>query len=82
MSRVYRKKSIPFLAEKMKYKQATNETLAEASGVSEHTIQKARRGEAVLFMLADCIIQALDEGIFRYKKRGPKNGVRRNKCHL
>jgi hypothetical protein len=66
---------IPELDRLMREAQATNEMLAEASGVACRTIDRARaHGDAIRPHLADCVLEALRTRKFEYKKRGPKHG--------
>lgn len=68
--------TLPLLDVAMRLKQATNIALAEASGVSDRTIGKARLKQPIKAHLAECICQALHERDFAYQKRGPKPGTR------
>jgi hypothetical protein len=70
--RVYRKRLIPNLDERMRSKEATNESLAAVSGVSHRTVNRARLQHPIQVSLADWIEEALDTKSFHYSKRGPK----------
>ena len=58
---VYQTKRLPLLDVTMRMKRASNVQLSEASGVSDRTIQKARKGGPILKHLAECIEQALHD---------------------
>lgn len=63
------------LDEMMRKAGASNEALAESSGVNMHSIAVTRcRGRAMQEHNAKAVLQALDERKFAYKKRGPKGG--------
>jgi len=64
---------IPWLDSRMKEAQASNEALAEASGVCMRSIAICRHtGRRMEESCALAVEQALNERTFAYKKRGPK----------
>lgn len=67
-------RTIPGLMERMAEKQATDKDLARRAGVHPTTVQKARRGQAVRSLLADCIDEALNRFSFGYPRRYKKHG--------
>lgn len=67
----------PGLDKLMRAKQATNEALAERSGVSVRTINYIRLGKPVQPKFIEYIKDTLEKYEFKYKKTGPKAGIRR-----
>lgn len=60
------------LDELMRQKQASNEDLAEQSGLSTSTIARARLGHLIKDYSAELIFETLETREFAYKKSGPK----------
>jgi hypothetical protein len=48
---------------------ATNITLGERAGVADTTVSHARNRQPMGIFTAACILQALDQGGYEYKKR-------------
>jgi hypothetical protein len=69
--------TLPLLDVTMRLCRASNEALAEASGVSCRTIGSARKKKPIRKFLADTISQTLYEQSFEYQKVGPKSGHRK-----
>ena len=69
-SRTERIQTMPDLDKLMRQAQATNETLAAASGFAQYTVARARGGEKVFAGTAEVLYQTLREKTFNYKKRG------------
>lgn len=69
---VYKKAKIRNLAQRMRAKGATNETLAQKAGVGVRTVARARSDEAIQIHLTRCISQALRENKFKRDPRGAR----------
>ena len=74
-SRTERIQTMPDLDKLMRQAQATNETLAAASGVAQYTVARARGGEKVFAGTAENLYQTLNERTFSYKRRGRASHV-------
>ena len=68
---------IPCLDPLMQQAQATNESLANAAGVSRGTVYNARHGRAVFVANGLAILQAIKTVQFAYKSKAGLNRLRR-----
>lgn len=75
MPKVFKKKLVPKLKERMAEIGATNESLSRASGVGMSTIVRAKTGP-ILENLADWITQALWELKFKKDAKGASDAAR------
>lgn len=65
--RIHEKVYLPCLKDKMKLVGATNATLADESGISHNTIQRAKNGESIRTVIALTIYEALNTRRFKNK---------------
>ena len=57
-------------------KKASRSALSKASGLCESAIHRAMNGETIRVSTAELITQTLQERVFHYKSRGPREHYR------